>query len=276
MVRIIAFIVGIGFCAALLFALGSTLKEMATTTHEPEIQTAHYWHREARPAGLSSDGPFGHFNTAQLQRGLKVYKEVCAACHALHHVRFGQLTALGYTEGQVKTLAAEFQVPSVNPDTGESATRNGAPYDRFPDPYPNAVAAAAANNNAIPPDLSLIVKAREGGADYVYSLLTGYENPPANLPDSLKPSGTLHFNRYFANLNLAMAPPLADGQVTFDDGSPNTKDAMARDVAAFLVWAAEPELARRHAYGWAVIGFLLVLTVLSFMSYRSVWADKKH
>ena len=271
MVRLAGFVVGTLFCASLIFAL-------IFTPRGSEPNLAEEFHLEPRSAHLPSDGPFGHFDRAQLQRGLRVYKEVCSACHSLSHVAFRDLTALGYSEDQVKALAAEFQVPSINPDTGEATTRAGTPPDYFPSPYPNEVAAKAANNNAVPPDLSLITKAREGGANYVYSLLTGYRAMPANLPESLHPaSPTLHYNPYFSTLFLAMPPPLTGpGQVTFDDGSPTTVNAMARDVTAFLVWTAEPKLENRLQTGWAVLGFLGALVVLSFLAYRNIWAGVKH
>jgi ubiquinol-cytochrome c reductase cytochrome c1 subunit len=277
MVRPIGILVGLGFVTALLLALGTTLYGMATAEPVNKRETAYYWHKEARPANLPSSGPFGHFDRAQLQRGLKVYQEVCSACHGLSLVAFRDLEALGYNENQVKTIAAAFQVPSVNPDTGEAETRNGTPPDRFPSPFANEIAARAANNNAIPPDLSLIVKARAGHDDYIYSLLTGYQNPPADLPASLQPGPGLNYNPYFHSLNIAMSNPLvSDGQVTYDDGTASTTDQMARDVTAFLVWAAEPKLENRLKTGWAVLGFLIVFTILAFMSYKAIWAGKKH
>ncbi|MBD3732802.1 MAG: cytochrome c1 [Sphingopyxis sp.] len=269
MVRPLGFLVGLGFIAALLFAIFTT-----PLTNEPNA--SHEFHKHPKHLKLASDGLMPHWDKAQLQRGLQVYKEVCSACHSLHLVAFRDIQDLGYTEGQVKTFAKGFQVSSVNPDTGEPATRDGLPSDYFPGPYANEVAARAANNNALPPDLSLITKAREGGKDYVYSLLTGFQNPPANLPKELKPGTGLHFNPYFANLNLAMAPPLTKGQVTFADGSPNTVDAMAKDVTAFLVWTAEPKLVKRVQVGWAAFLFLLIFTTLTYLSYRNIWADKKH
>lgn len=276
MVRPIGILVGLGFVAALLLALGTTLYGMATTPQEDPVNTTAYWHKHARPANLPSSGPLGHFDRAQLQRGLKVYQEVCSACHGLSLVAFRDLEALGYNPNQVKTVAAAFQVPSVNADTGEPETRPGQPTDRFPSPFANEIAAKAANNGAVPPDLSLIVKAREGHEDYVYSLLTGYQQPPADLPAALRPSGTLNYNPYFHSLNIAMAPPLiSEGQVTYDDGTKSTVDQMARDVTAFLVWAGEPKLENRLTTGWAVLGFLLVFTILAFMSYKTIWADKK-
>jgi ubiquinol-cytochrome c reductase cytochrome c1 subunit len=170
-------------------------------------------------------------------------------------------------------------VPSLNPDTGEAATRKALPSDHFPSPFPNEIAARAANNNALPPDLSLITKAREGGAAYVHSLLTGYQNQPAELlkkfPDAKTPQN-LHYNPYFANLNIAMPPPLtSNGQVTYADGTPATVDQMAKDVSAFLVWTANPELNRRHAAGEAVAIFLLFATILGYLAYRQIWYEAK-
>ena len=160
-------------------------------------------------------------------------------------------------------------------------SRDPVPTDHFPKPFANNVAAAAANNNAIPPDLSLMTKARHEGPEYVYSLLTGFEEQPAELlkkfPDAKTPEG-LHFNPYFANLNLAMAPPLtADGQVTYGEGQPKpTVDQMAKDVAAFLTWTAEPKMEARKETGLWFMFFLIIATGLAYMSYRTVWADKKH
>ena len=198
---------------------------------------------------------------------------------------FRDLSALGYSEGQIKAFAGsgnfwKIEVPTVNPDTGEPATRKATPADRFPAPYLNDTAARAANQNALPPDLSLITKAREGGAAYIYSLLTGYQAQPAELlkhfPTSKTPNG-LYYNPYFANLNLAMPPPLSsDGQVSYAEGSPPaTVDQMAKDVSAFLVWTAEPKLENRHRTGIVVLIFLLFATILGYFSYKNVWAEAK-
>ena len=279
MVRIIGFLVGLGFAGVLLISLFVGISDYVTNPPEPTADKK--FHKHARELHLASDGPFGQFDEAQLQRGFQVYKEVCAACHGLELVAFRNLEDLGYSEAEVKAIAAQWQieVPSINPDTGEPATRPATPVDRFPNPYPNAVAARAANNNAFPPDLSLITKAREGGAAYTYSLLTGYQNQPAELlrqfPDAKTPQG-LYYNPYFANLNIAMAPPLvADGQVAYADGTPATVPQMAKDVAAFLVWAAEPTLQRRHSSGLAVVIFLLFATVFGYLAYRNIWATQK-
>ena len=273
MVRILAFFVGIGFVSALLIGV------LFTSNSFPEATATTMFYKEHKEVEFESDGPLGKFDRAQLQRGLQVYKEVCSACHSLKHVRFGDLEALGYTAGQVKTLAAEWttEQPSINPDTGEAASRKNLSSDYFPMPFANETAARAANNNALPPDLSLITKAREGGAPYVYSLLTGYETPPANLPKDARPGAGLHYNPYFANLNLSMTPPLtSDGQVTYGAGAPKpTVDQMAKDVSAFLIWTAEPKLEARHSAGLASMIFLLIFAGLCYMSYKSIWADKK-
>lgn len=269
MVRLLAFFAGLGLVTALVLAI-------LTTPLKNEPNAMYSFVKKPRHVELASDGAFPHWDKSQLQRGLKVYKEVCSACHGLSLVAFRNIEDLGYDEGQVKAFAKEFQVPSINPETGEAATRAGLPSDKFPSPYPNDIAARAANNGAVPPDLSLITKARGDGKNYVYSLLTGYQNPPANLPKELRPSGTLHYNPYFPNLNLAMAKPLADGQVTYDDGTKASVDQMAKDVTAFLVWSAEPKQVTRVWAGWATIIFLLMFTTLAYLSYRTVWTDKKH
>ncbi|MEE4452257.1 cytochrome c1 [Novosphingobium resinovorum] len=279
MARILSILVGLFFTLALAWSFGVGFYTWAT---EPAAVTAeHEFHLPPKEVHFTSDGPFGKFDKQQLQRGFQIYKEVCSACHSLSHVAFRDLAALGYSEGQVKAIAAGFQVPGVDPTTGEANTRPGMPTDYFPKPFANDVAARAANNNAIPPDLSLITKARHDGGPYVYSLLTGFQAQPAALlkefPDSKTPDG-LHYNPYFANLNLAMAPPLmSDGQVEYGPGNPKpTVDQMSKDVAAFLIWTAEPKLEKRNQTGLAVVLFLIFATVLGYMSYRNIWAGKKH
>jgi ubiquinol-cytochrome c reductase cytochrome c1 subunit len=227
------------------------------------------------------EGVLGTVDKQAAQRGFQVYKEVCSACHSLKYVAFRDLRDLGYSEAEVKAIADQWviQQPSVNPDTGEASTRKSVPADHFPAPFANEVAARAANNNAVPPDLSLMTKARENGPAYIHSLLTGYRDQPAELlkkfPATKTPEG-LHYNPYFPNLNLAMPPPLvSDGQVQYADGTKATVDQMATDVAAFLTWTAEPKLERRHAIGVAAFIFLLVFSVLTYMSYQNIWASKK-
>jgi ubiquinol-cytochrome c reductase cytochrome c1 subunit len=280
MVRIIGAVIGIGFALVLLISLISGISESFSS--EPTATAEEEFHKEPRHLRLASDGPLGKFDRAQVQRGFQVYKEVCAACHSLKLVAFHDLHGIGYEEPEIKAIANQWaiEVPSENPETGEAATRKAIPPDNFPSPYANEIMARAANNNALPPDLSLITKAREGGAAYVYSILTGYQPQPARLvkefPAAKTPPG-LHYNPYFATLNIAMPPPLASaGQVTYAPGNPApTVDQMAKDVSAFLVWAAEPKLENRHRYGIVVVIFLLFGTVLGYLAYRQLWAEAK-
>lgn len=283
MIRWIARIIGLGFVGVLMISLYGTISGAISA---PPAETAeHEFHRESEPLKLASDGPFGKYDKAQLQRGLQVYTEVCAACHGITRVAFRDLAALGYTEGQIKAYAGsgnfwKIEVPSLNPETGEPATRKATAADHFPSPYLNDTAARAANGNALPPDLSLMAKAREGGPSYIHALLTGYQPQPAELlkkfPAAKTPDG-LYYNPYFANLNLAMPPPLAsDGQVTYAAGSPpSTVNQMATDVSAFLMWTAEPKLENRHRTGLVVVIFLLVATLLGYLSYKNIWAEAK-
>ena len=269
----LAFLVGLGFVTALFFAVVFTPHEAA----QPNI--IEEFHKEPKAVHYASDGLFGKFDREQLQRGFQVYKEVCSACHSIRLVHFRDLEEIGFSKPEVKAIAKQYQIeqPSINPDTGEPATRKNLPSDPFPWNFANETAARAANNNALPPDLSLMTKAREGGAPYIYSLLTGFQPVPANLRASNRPAPNLHYNPYFANLNIAMPPPLtADGQVQYGDGTKPTVDQMAQDVSAFLVWTAEPKLEARHRAGVGVIIFLLIATVLVYLSYRNIWAGKKH
>jgi ubiquinol-cytochrome c reductase cytochrome c1 subunit len=280
MLRFILGLIGLAFAGVLTVSFVNDLSGYFASPPEPTAEEE--FHRHPKELRLASDGPFGKFDRQQLQRGFQVYKEVCAACHSLSLVAFRDLEALGYNEAEVKAIADQWaiEVPVVNDETGEPATRKAIPSDRFPSPYPNEVAARAANNNALPPDLSLITKNREGGAAYIYSLLTGYQNPSprllAEFPDA-RPGTGLYHNPYFVNLNLAMPPPLtADGQVTYAPNNPApTVDQMAKDVTAFLVWTAEPKLENRHQSGLAVVIYLLVATVLAYFAYRNIWATEK-
>jgi ubiquinol-cytochrome c reductase cytochrome c1 subunit len=279
MVRVIGFLVGLVFAGVLLISL---ISGVATNLSSPPAPLAsEEFHKSAKPLHLASDGAFGKFDRRQLQRGFQVYSEVCSACHSLKLVSFGDLKQLGYNEAEIKKIASDWKtpVPSINPDTGEPSTRKALPSDTFPSPFANETAARAANNNALPPDLSLITKAREGGAPYVYSILTGFQAQPAELlkkfPDAKTPPN-LHYNPYFANLNIAMPPPLTTaGQVTYADGTPATVEQMSKDVAAFLVWTAEPNLEGRHAAGLSVAIFLLIGTILGYLAYRQIWHEAK-
>lgn len=215
------------------------------------------------------DGPFGTYDRAALQRGFQVYKEVCSACHAMKRVRYRNLADLGYSEDQIKTVAAQYTVADGPNDEGEMFERAALPSDPFKSPFANEKAAKAANGGAYPPDLSLIVKARAGGGDYVYALLTGYGKVPLGheVPDGK------HWNRYFAGNVISMAPPLSDGQVTYADGSPQTVSQYARDVTQFLSWAAEPELEVRKRTGIKVLIFLAVFAAVFYAAKRKIWSD---
>ena len=265
MVRLIAGFVGIVFCAALFLA---AFTPRDAVTPDPVLK----YHLHPKEASFSFDNPVtGTYDRAQLQRGFQVYKEVCSACHSLNRIAFRNLAELGFTVPEVKALAKGYDIPSLDDKTGEVNTRKGLPSDHFPPPFPNEIAARAANNNALPPDFSLLAKAREGGAHYIHSLVSGYRPAPADwkVPDGL------YYNPYFRSLNIAMPPPLAADQVTYADGTKATLDQESNDVAAFMMWAAEPKLETRHRTGLGVIIFLIVLTGLAYMTYSRVWADVK-
>ena len=247
--------------------------------------------KEAKDISYHFEGPFGTFDKGQLQRGYKVYKEVCSACHSMRLISFRNLAdegGPGFTEEQVKALAATFTVKDGPGDDGEMFDRPAFPSDRFPSPFANEQAARAANGGALPPDLSLITKARAGwygtfnqlangigGPEYVYSVLTGYEPAPAEGAGEA-PEGK-HYNPYFASGHwIGMAPPLADGQVTFDDGAPNKLDDMARDVSAVLAWTAEPKMEERKSLGFSVVLYLALLAALLYLVKQKIWAKVDH
>lgn len=227
---------------------------------------------ELKERPWSTDGLFGTLDRAAAQRGLQVYREVCAACHGLDYVAFRTLADIGYDEEQIKAIAAEYMITDGPDDSGEMFERPGLPSDRFPPPYPNEQAAAAVNGGKAPPDLSLIVKARMDGKNYLYSLLVGYEDPP---PDFEVPANG-YYNAYFPGHVIAMPPPLSPDQVTYADGTSATIEQMAADVTEFLTWTAEPKLEERKQTGLMVMLFLIVLTALSFAMKRKVWADVPH
>ncbi len=271
MVKLIAGVVGLVFAVALLW--GAVVPREAPA---PELVAK--YHLAPREVEWQNDNPgglaiFGTFDRAQLQRGYQVYKEVCSACHSLHRVAFRNLQDIGFTAAEVKAIAKQSDVASIDDKTGDPTTRKGMPADKIPGPYPNEQAARAANNNALPPDLSLITKAREDGPHYVYSLITGYRPSGAG---RLEGARRALLQSLFPHLNIAMPPPLsADGQVTYADGTKATIDQMAKDVAAFLTWTAEPKLEARRRTGVGVVAFLLILTILAYLSYSRVWADLK-
>ncbi|QFT76209.1 cytochrome c1 [Erythrobacter sp. THAF29] len=278
-IRLAGILIGLAITAVLvLWSLVPGVINYSAPEHP-----AYYVFKEeprAPEGGFSFDGPFGNWDYAQLQRGYAVYKQVCSACHGLKYVAFRNLQELGYSEAQARAEAATWNVPGVDPNTGEATTRPAELTDYFPSPYPNNVAAAAANNNAIPPDLSLMTKARPDGTNYVYSLLSGYVDPdPEKLAAAQEegfeiPTG-LYFNPWFPNVNLAMPPQLYPDLVTYDDGTEATVDQMAQDVAAFLTWTAEPKMIQRKQTGWFVLAFLIFATGLAYLSYKQVWAGKK-
>ncbi len=264
-VKAIAAFVGLVFCAALFLA---AFTPRDAVTPDP-VKKYHLEHKEV---AFTFDSPvMGTYDRGQLQRGFQVYKEVCSACHSLNRIAFRNLADLGFKPAEIKALAKGYDIPSLDDKTGEANTRKGLPSDHFPPPFPNEIAARAANNNALPPDFSLLAKAREGGSHYIYSLITGYKDAP---PDWKVPDG-LYYNPYFRSLNIAMPPPLAADQITYADGTKATLDQEAKDVASFMMWAAEPTLEARHRTGLGAIIFLLILTGLAYLSYVRVWADVK-
>lgn len=261
---------------------------------EEAIEASHFPVISPEEQDWSFAGVFGTYDKGQLQRGLKVYKEVCSACHSMKRVAFRNIADLGYSEGQVKALAAEYEVEDGPNADGEMFTRTAVPADYFPSPFPNDEAAAASNGGAAPPDFSLLAKARsalrgfpqflidmipgiggyqEGGPDYIHALLVGYQEPPEGV---VVPEGT-YFNPHFAGgIALKMAPPLSEDIVTYDDGAPQTVEQYSRDVSAFMMWAAEPHLEERKRTGFMVIIFLLIFTGLIYLTKKSIYASREH
>jgi len=251
-----------------------------------------------RSGGFSFEGPFGSFDRNQLQRGYKVYREVCASCHSMELMHFRTLAEPGgpfFDSHQaspaenrfVKALAKGVQIADIDTETGEPLMREGTPADRFPNPYPNATAAAAANGGAAPPDLSVMAKARSGGADYIYSLLTGY----AAVPQGLQIRPGQYYNAYMAgDLTpfmpegahvppggfIAMPNPLNEGQVTYDDGTTASVDQMAKDVSAYIAWASDPRQVQRKQTGLGVLIFLFIFAGVTYVSYRRIWSGISH
>jgi ubiquinol-cytochrome c reductase cytochrome c1 subunit len=219
---------------------------------------------------FSFEGVFGTFDRASAQRGFQVYKEVCSACHSLRQLSYRHLTGIGFNPAQVAALASQFQVQDGPNDNGEMFERPARASDHFRRPFANDAAARAANNGALPPDLSVIVKAREGGADYLHALLIGYEEPPAGVTIG----NGMHYNKYFPGHQIGMPPPLnSEGQVTYADGTKATVDQMSADVATFLAWASEPELEQRRAMGVRMVIFLAILGTLVYAVKRKVWSN---
>jgi cytochrome c1 len=248
--------------AAIVTGIGA-VAIAATEVHPPH----RHWHFQ---------GPFGTYDRAAAQRGYQVYAEVCSACHSLSLLAYRNLMELELTENQVKGLIKDIVVPDLN-DDGQPIERPARLSDRFKKPFPNELAAAAANNGKAPPDLSVIVKAREGGADYIYALLTGYVPFDKLKPEQVKEFSVTkddNFNTYFPGHKIAMIPPLADDKVTYADNTKATLDQEAADVTEFLAWASEPHMEDRKRMGVRVILFLLALAGLMYAVKRQVWSDK--
>ncbi len=247
--------------AALALSLGATAVAPDANAAGPAIDLPqHDW---------SFSGVFGTFDRAALQRGFQVYQNVCAACHGLDYIAYRNLAALGYNEDEIKAVAAEAIIVDGPNDEGEKFERPGIPADRFANPYPNEQAARFANNGAYPPDLSLIVKARPDGANYLRALLVGYVDPPA---DFTLMEG-MNYNAYFSGHQIAMGQPLWGDDVEYADGTPATIEQQAEDLTTFLAWAAEPEMEQRKTAGVMTILFLIVFTGLLYATKRKIWAD---
>ena len=213
----------------------------------------------------------GKFDRASLQRGFQVYKEVCASCHSMQYLSYRNLGEPGgpeFTQEEVKAIAASVEIEDGPDSQGEMFTRTGKPSDKFKSPYPNVEASTVANGGAYPPDMSVLVKARPGGADYMYSVLMGYEEPPAGM----KLDDGVYYNKYMIGQKIKMASPLLEGIVEYSDGTKASVDQMAKDVTTFLAWAAEPELEVRHKLGIKVIIYLLLLTILVYLSMKKIWS----
>ncbi|MBY0428523.1 MAG: cytochrome c1 [Alphaproteobacteria bacterium] len=242
----------------------------ATTLVATPAMAAEEHHLRTPEGGWPHDGIFGTYDRAALQRGFLVYKQVCSACHSMNLLNYRNLADLGYNEAEVKAIASEYTVKDGPNDDGEMFDRPALPSDHFKPPFANEKAARAANNGAYPPDLSLIVKARHGGEDYVYSILTGYGEAPADV----KVMPGMNYNAAFAGNQIAMPNPLAaDDLVTYSDGTKATKQQMAKDVVQYLAWAAEPHMEQRKQIGARAIIFLLVMAGIFYAAKRSLWRD---
>ena len=252
--------------AALLCAIGAYVPTVNAAGDAPEIASQSW----------SFSAPFGTFDRGQLQRGYKVYKEVCASCHGLRLLHFRNLGEPGgpeFAEEAVKALAAESEVKDGPNDEGEMFDRPARPSDKFPSPFANPQEARAANNGAYPPDLSVMAKARPGGPDYLYALLTGYAE---EAPEGVTLAEGMSYNKAFPGHQIAMGPPLDSELVEYSDGTAPTVENYAKDVSAFLMWAAEPKLEERHRLGFRFMIYLALLTLFLYLAKRRIWSDVKH
>jgi len=214
---------------------------------------------------------FGKYDRASLQRGYQVYNEVCASCHSIKYLSYRNLAEKGgpeFSEAEAKAIAANFEVTDGPDSTGEMFTRPARLSDKFVNPYANEEEAKSVNGGAYPPDMSVLVKARSGGADYIYSLLLGYEDPPANV----KLDEGVYYNKYMYGNKIKMSAPLSDGLIEYSDGTKATTEQMSKDVVSFLMWAAEPHLEQRHKFGFRVIIYLIILSVLVYFSMKKIWS----
>lgn len=283
-----------------LYALVGALVVFGAAPSAAAVEAAHPKH-----VAWTFDGPLGKFDQAQLQRGWQVYAQVCASCHGMSMLSYRNLGEKGapfatyevHGEGDeaklvigqpehggtyvnpidspaIKGIAAGFNVTELDKNSGEEVTRLARPADRLAKPFPNEAIARLANGGAYPPDLSVITKARHGGANYIHSLLTGYSDPPAAKAAEAPPGK--YYNAYFPGGWISMPPPLVDDRVTYDDQTPATVEQMSRDVSAFLEWAADPRAQQRKQMGLAVMGYLALLSVLLFGAYKSIWRSVKH
>jgi ubiquinol-cytochrome c reductase cytochrome c1 subunit len=255
--------------AAALFAGAAAAPALAQEAPTPPAQ---HW---------SFDGPFGGLDLAAAQRGFQVYSEVCSVCHSMEYMHFRDLAGIGLSDEQIKAIAAAVTVPQGFDDNGDPKDGPATPADQFrvPNPLPmpsasgvihtNEKAARAAHNGALPPDLSLIVNARPGEADYIYAILIGFADPPPGFPMQ----DGMSYNKYFPGHQIAMPQPLHDGQVTYADGTPATVEQMSHDVVTFLEWTANPEMVQRKQIGWRWVLFFLIMTGLTYAVKRKVWAD---
>jgi ubiquinol-cytochrome c reductase cytochrome c1 subunit len=291
---------GLAALAAGLIAAPVIAQEHGAAQAGAEEHAAGDHHLLEPSGGWQHEGYFGTYDQNALQRGFKVYREICSSCHGMKLLSFRHL---GEKDGpfqmdefpnpndnpKVKAIAAEYQIADIDPETGDPTTRPGIPADRFPNPYPNEAAARGGNGGALPPDFSVIAKARHGGAGYVYSLMLGYLEPPQGL--NVAPGQ--HYNAYFAGDTaaqwsgdprhkpaggfLAMTPPLPqDGLVSFDDDTPSTRAQMAKDVATFIAWASDPKMQTRKQMGVAVLAYLVIMALLAYVSYRRIWRNVEH
>jgi ubiquinol-cytochrome c reductase cytochrome c1 subunit len=217
----------------------------------------------------SFERPFGTFDLAALQRGFQIYSQVCSNCHSMEQLHYRDLGGIGFNAEQIKAIAANVTVPQGTDDQGNPKEGPATPANQFRSPFPNEKAARAANNGALPPDLSLIVNAREGGPNYVYGILTGFSDAPAGF----KMQDGMYFNKTFPGHQIAMPPPLQDATVTYADGTGNNLSQEAHDVVTFLYWAANPEMVERKQIGVRVVLFLVFMTGLTYAMKRKVWSD---